>query len=730
MKRKLLAAAALVGLVCVVGAPCGLPSLSEWRCEEALLDRRFSEARDTCTAAYERSPNGKLAASVAMAHLGTRNAEEAWRWASLPISLSTTRGIRIRGALLFQEGKLDRARADFESALTRALKHDEPNEAARAAHALAGIHWAEGRYSAAFEAVELSRSQATKAEDGPALALAELARGDIFRSMGDGQQAEQSYRRAIEASARWPSDQAFALMKLGILLSDRGSLEWARAPLEEALRLSRATNNGWVSRACAGHLARILLRLGHRDLAEPYLQALDFNAHGLMTRALAAVLSGQFEEGRAMLRRLEADVMDLDDQLEAALILAELELAADQYIAAEAALLQAISIVEQLSLTEPEHQGWVVARRRRAYDLLFALHAENGAHEQAWAVFARYSQAESLSLDSATFTDFAEHLAAAEKLRERWRELAHDASPLTLDDGREVLVLHESEGRFWVGSRRGGAIRFQAIDASDTFSEAVHLFVTDPADRAAAERIGETLWRAAALAPSDEPLYVVSSGRLRRLAIPALRVSGAFWVSHRPIARLPSLSDSSVPIQWREARRVVGDPHSNLRRSREEAEWVARTVRGQLSLGHEASVATVLETQGDALLHVASHASVGLEGGRLLLADGEVSALDVLRYRPHARLVVLASCASSVGREASGSDSLATAFLRAGSRAVVSTLQSVPDEATQQMVRAFYEHGGLHDPVRALAQAQVQLSRAMPISVWASFTIAVDPRYH
>ena len=114
-----------------------------------------------------------------------------------------------------------------------------------------------------------------------------------------------------------------------------------------------------------------------------------------------------------------------------------------------------------------------------------------------------------------------------------------------------------------------------------------------------------------------------------------------------------------------------------------------------------------------------------MEGGRLKLADGTVSAHDLLRADLRARLVVLASCASGVGREVAGSDSLATAFLRAGSGAVVATVRSVPDEASFEMVQAFYEAGGAQDPIPALAAAQARLAEKWPVPVWSAFVIHV-----
>ena len=735
---KVWIAAAVVGLLSVavagvaLGGPALLARLDEARCEWAIRDRKFPEALEICTRAHAKRPSGEAAASVAAAQVMARNADEAWRWANLPEAQTATRGMRVRGALLNMRGEVERAREELRRALTQALARGEASEASRAAHALAGIEWAAGRYSDAFESVERSREQAQKARDESALALAELALADIFRSMGDAVRAEQAYRSAVEASAAWPADHAFALMKLGVALEDRGAVDRAIAPLEEALVVAERSGNGWVTRACRSQLARLHAQRGDRQTAQRHLEALGDDAGARSTRARVAAAFGDDGGILSALEGVDLTPLGLDARLEAATVAGEAHRRLGDRKQAVASLNLAVDLVDELSANQPEYQGWVVARWRRPYDLLFDVHAEAGDFESAWDVFARYSLSEALSFEPVAVDDVRKRLMAAERIRAEWNESkerprAEDAAAALPE--RELLLLHESESRLWVGGRREGRAFFAEVGPLEEWRPFIERALAVPGDEEAVSRLGEALWRSAGLEPSTRPLYVAATGRLRRLPLPALRVEGRLWVELRSIARLSSLANGGPRSVWSEQLVVVGDPEENLPHAADEARWVAGHHGVAAKLGGAASRTAVLRAHGARLLHIASHAEAGVEGTRLRMSDGMVSAVDVLRHRPAARVVVLASCTTSVGREAAGSDSLATAFLRAGSGAVLATSRSVPDEAAKRLVKAFYEHDGAQDPVEALARAQVDLSRTMPAEVWSAFLVTVGPGF-
>ncbi len=158
-----------------------------------------------------------------------------------------------------------------------------------------------------------------------------------------------------------------------------------------------------------------------------------------------------------------------------------------------------------------------------------------------------------------------------------------------------------------------------------------------------------------------------------------------------------------------------------------------------------------------AVLHAACHGTVRPGTGAkptsyLELACGQLTAEDLVRTlatRPARRLAlaVLAACNSGVpGRGYDEAFSIATAFLAAGTRSVVSSLWKVPDTATSVLMFLFHDRLRELEPVDALRDAQLwmlrpdrepppeamppelqkRLARADPsdIVAWAGFTHA------
>jgi CHAT domain-containing protein len=169
---------------------------------------------------------------------------------------------------------------------------------------------------------------------------------------------------------------------------------------------------------------------------------------------------------------------------------------------------------------------------------------------------------------------------------------------------------------------------------------------------------------------------------------------------------------------------VLADARRDLRHAAEEMRMVVDHTGARPRSGSEATRAALRDAAGAALLHVAGHSSVGSAGGYLMLADGEVTAADIIAWRVRPRIVVLPTCASAatVRREMWGS--LAAAFLAAGTRDVVATLFSVEDALALEFARSFYQHGGATDPVAATARAQRELAARHPVSSWSAFVVA------
>lgn len=140
-----------------------------------------------------------------------------------------------------------------------------------------------------------------------------------------------------------------------------------------------------------------------------------------------------------------------------------------------------------------------------------------------------------------------------------------------------------------------------------------------------------------------------------------------------------------------------------------------------------------------AVLHLASHArvddqrpwasSIGVDLGDSTLT---IQADQVAELALPARLVVLSACSTGGGRTLSGEGvlGLSSAFLAAGSAAVVASLWPVDDRFTERLMDRFYHHLERgRSAAQALARAQHDLRQDPPTAApfaWAGFVLIGD----
>jgi len=140
------------------------------------------------------------------------------------------------------------------------------------------------------------------------------------------------------------------------------------------------------------------------------------------------------------------------------------------------------------------------------------------------------------------------------------------------------------------------------------------------------------------------------------------------------------------------------------------------------------------------ILHLVAHIdhdSQNPERSRIVLGQGggddgpleldQVLGLDLRKTS----LVVLSGCQSQKGKRTRGDDviGLTRAFIYAGSPSVVASLWSVDDDATRQLMVAFYTHlkSGM-SKADALRIAQSDLRKKYPNPYyWAGFVLTGDP---
>lgn len=190
-----------------------------------------------------------------------------------------------------------------------------------------------------------------------------------------------------------------------------------------------------------------------------------------------------------------------------------------------------------------------------------------------------------------------------------------------------------------------------------------------------------------------------------------------------PSVQIPTLSAAlrDVPVNASRIPRLIA--------SGAEANAIARALSGQVDVetGFDANREAVLSGNLSQYryIHFATHGlldSRRAELSGLILSlvdqngqpqDGYLRVRDIYGLRLSADLVVLSSCSSALGKdvESEGIIGLTRAFLFAGSNRVISSLWKVDDEATKELMKAFYSqlHAGA-TPAAALRSAQSTLA--------------------
>ena len=231
---------------------------------------------------------------------------------------------------------------------------------------------------------------------------------------------------------------------------------------------------------------------------------------------------------------------------------------------------------------------------------------------------------------------------------------------------------------------------------------------------------------AALQAPDDRPLIerfglrVLPSASVIKFIRPALKDARGGLIAFGN----PDLGDVKLDLSYAEAEArslAAMYPESRL------------LVRGDASETNFKKAAGVFSR-----IHLATHgkfsAESPLDSGLLLAKDGEndgqLRVSELYSMDLDADLIVLSACETGLGKVDSGDDvvGLTRGFLYAGARSIVSSLWSVEDRATAELMKAFYE--GLRGTGKreALRQAQLKTRAAFPHPFfWAPFQLVGRP---
>ena len=304
-----------------------------------------------------------------------------------------------------------------------------------------------------------------------------------------------------------------------------------------------------------------------------------------------------------------------------------------------------------------------------------------------------------------------------------------------------VHMLRDTQGRVVTGARRGLTSAMQAIGTAlfDAFLSWPRFGVAEALRQ---QRGGDVLLRL------DESTVDLPW----ELAFTGGRFLSRGWV----LARQREINAPGHPAAYvaphdcLRALVVVGDPDGNLPGAREEAQFVADTlkglgaeVRGPAGILRRADVLAAIDDFNPDVLHYAGHARfdpLRQQAGGLVLADGCLTADDVAKQARLPRLFFANGCnAAQTGdlAEQQLSDGtvptsdFAGRVLRGGARAMVGSQWPVEDSAARTFAEHFYralvegDSTTIGDAVLAARNATAARHRTEP--AWAAYALYGTP---
>ena len=241
-------------------------------------------------------------------------------------------------------------------------------------------------------------------------------------------------------------------------------------------------------------------------------------------------------------------------------------------------------------------------------------------------------------------------------------------------------------------------------------------------------------------------LIVVAHGALHYLPFNALMAeNGSLFIDRYTLRMLPAASVINLlkPVLMEKNAPTLtfgnpdlGDAKLDLAFAEGEARAVAKLVKGsRLLLRKDASETNFRRAAGlFSRIHFATHgkfqAESPLDSGLYLARDAENDGLlkvsELYSMQINADLVTLSACEMGLGKIDNGDDvvGLSRGFLYAGARSVISSLWSVDDNATAELMGAFYVELANTPKAEALRAAQLKTRTSFPHPFfWAAFQL-------
>ncbi len=661
------------------------------------------------------------------------------------------------GAKLVDAERTEEANAPLTEALRRHLALGDRAAASKDAALLSRVHQKTNQFRDALRLAELARAEAVLSDDGETMASALIAFGDTLERVGDHLLALEVYTDAVRYLPESDKKRgAWLAIHSSLALNELGRRREARRKLEEARDLAREIGEHGMVVAATVNLANIALledrfEDAERDLREAHAaQRLRdprrLSPGAMINESLLARRRGNLPAASGALDRISGTISPDTKRAIAyhrgriAEARGELQLAAFRYG-------QAVNIVEELRADFAlEHaKAPFLEDRWDPYESLFALRLRRGDARGAFAILARaqgrmFLDALAVSLaeaGSAPPSRIDAAIGRVARLEQAMPVLADSRIGPTRTPEKTLASVRDKHILAYFPA--GDHLRLLTLVDGEPRATGVNVelgrlkrlisdFRSHPEDPRAAEELGRALLPPESLPPAPARIHIVPVGPLLRVSFAALRVSGERLLDRYEVVYAPSVTGLAAMTAERGAPMgpglVVADTRSTLDHASLESRLVAEQTGATRRVGRDATTAALRAAADVPLLHVISHSGLGVRGGYMVLADGQVTAADILAWRISPRLVVLPTCSSAVTERSEMWDSLAAAFLAAGSRHVVATVASVEDRVAAEFTGHFYREGGAHDPVGGVTRALRKMSKRHAVADWSAFVVA------
>jgi len=560
-----------------------------------------------------------------------------------------------------------------------------------------------GYWSAAEHEIDIAKKLVTSGEVDSDL---EYQLGSFRQERGEHESAIHNFESALQHRKRsqgsiWTINTE---LNLAYSLAERGQIGEAQRYFKEATRLDSAHNKKepertWVAAQIA-YREHDLPRAA--SLAEKYFEQLGHD-----------------------------DSVDRESQIDVATLRARIELERGNLDLAVQWAQRGVDQAERVRSAQStlELRPWVLVKRRAPYELLFTALALDQQFQEAAMVFdawqGRTVQDALARTQQPASLDYRDMAKQVDKLGE-WLRVTSQAPFASPPDRQAVLrtmrdidllALIVANGDVWRLTANHGPPRLVRLGTFAELEDRIARFLGDPTDVTLASDLGTKLLPEDSFWATREVLYVIVDGRLKGLPVAALRRGDTPLIMMRPVARLFRLPETPCMNVTRSRHAtVLAASDGTLPNAVAEAEQVAgllSTAGLQITsdTGAAATRDALLAARNDAVLHVAAHVEISMDGAAIVLESGEVPALEISALQVAPSLAVLSACNAAESKDHELAGSLAAGFLGAGSQHVVATLGSIRDDSALEISTRFYRERGVANPVRALAAVQSALAK-------------------